>query len=62
MCRYSLLAVACAALLSLSACGEKKSLDGYSMEKPPPSAFMERDSAPDLDNPAEEAPAAENQN
>lgn len=62
MFRYSLLAVACAALLSLSACGEKKSLDGHSMEKPPPSAFMERDSAPDLDSPAEEAPATENQN
>lgn len=62
MFRFSLLAVACAALLTLSACGEKKSLDGYSMEKPPPSAFMERDSAPDMSQPvAEEAPAAEKQ-
>ncbi|SFU71053.1 hypothetical protein SAMN05216339_10845 [Nitrosomonas eutropha] len=51
MFRFSFLAIACAAILALSACEEKKSLDGHSMEKPPPSAFMERDSAPDLDNP-----------
>jgi len=37
------------AAVALSACEEKKSLDGHSMEKPPPSAFMERDSAPDMD-------------
>jgi len=61
MFRFSLLAVTCAALITLSACEEKKSLDGHSMEKPPPSAFMERDSAPDLSSPAEEAPATEKQ-
>lgn len=48
--KYLYLLIAGAAI-ALSACGEKKSLDGHSMEKPPPSAFMERDSAPDLDTP-----------
>lgn len=50
MMKYMYLFIACTAI-ALSACGEKKSLDGHSMEKPPPSAFMERDSAPDIDNP-----------
>lgn len=46
--KYVYLFIACTTI-ALSACEEKKSLDGHSMEKPPPSAFMERDSAPDLD-------------
>lgn len=46
--KYVYLFIACTAV-ALSACGEKKSLDGHSMEKPPPSAFIERDSAPDFD-------------
>ena len=46
--KYIYLLIACAAI-TLSACEEKKSLDGHSMEKPPPSAFIERDSAPDFD-------------
>lgn len=38
-------------LLSLTACGEgKKSLDGYDMEKPPPSADAPRDSEPNFDD------------
>ncbi|MXS85092.1 hypothetical protein ABO04_03980 [Nitrosomonas sp. HPC101] len=49
--KYQYLLIACAAALALSACEEKKSLDGHSMEKPPPSAFMERDSSPDVDTP-----------
>lgn len=48
--KYQYLLIACATALALSACEEKKSLDGHSMEKPPPSAFMERDSAPDFDD------------
>ncbi len=48
MTKHMYLFIACTAI-ALSACEEKKSLDGHSMEKPPPSAFMERDSAPDLD-------------
>lgn len=46
--KYIYLLIACTTI-ALSACEEKKSLDGHSMEKPPPSAFIERDSAPDLD-------------
>ena len=46
--KYVYLLIECTTI-ALSACGEKKSLDGHSMEKPPPSAFIERDSAPDLD-------------
>lgn len=52
MMKYTYLLIACTAI-ALSACGEKKSLDGHSMEKPPPSAFIERDSAPDFDEPGE---------
>ena len=44
--KYVYFFIACAAI-SLSACEGKKSLDGYPMDKPPPSAFIERDSAPD---------------
>lgn len=54
--KYLSLAVACAALIALGGCEEKKSLDGHSMEKPPPSAYMERDSAPqELKRSGEEA-------
>ncbi|MBE7526972.1 MAG: hypothetical protein IT526_05550 [Nitrosomonas sp.] len=49
------------AAVALSACEEKKSLDGHSMEKPPPSAFMERDSAPDMDKLDDAASSAEKQ-
>jgi hypothetical protein len=34
------------AMLGLSACEGKKSLDGYPMDKPPPSAYAPRDSEP----------------
>ena len=37
------------AVLTLTACEGKKSLDGYPMDKPPPSAFAPRDSEPALD-------------
>lgn len=62
--KQTYLLIACAALvLGLSACEEKKSLDGHSMEKPPPSAFMERDSVPVFDDdPVEEESAGEEQN
>lgn len=49
--KYSLLAVALTAL-TLTACGEYKK---HPMDKPPPSASIERDSAPnfdDLDDPS----------
>ena len=35
--------------LFLAACEGKKSLDGYPMDKPPPSAYGPRDSEPSLD-------------
>ena len=38
------------ATLTLTACEGKKSLDGYPMDKPPPSAYAPRDSEPTLDN------------
>lgn len=50
--KYSLLAVALTAVL-LTACEGKKSLDGYPMDKPPPSAFAPRDSEPDFGNAAD---------
>lgn len=54
--RYLYFLVALCAAVALSACEGKKSLDGYPMDKPPPSAFMERDSVPEeLDVPKEEA-------
>lgn len=47
MFRFILLAVAALAVLTLSACEGKKSLDGYPMDKPPPSAYAPRDLEPD---------------
>lgn len=38
--------VAAIAMLVLTACEGKKSLDGYPMDKPPPSAYGPRDSEP----------------
>ncbi|MCE7915689.1 MAG: hypothetical protein DYH15_13725 [Nitrosomonas sp. PRO4] len=49
MIKFSLLATALAVLM-LTACEGKKSLDGYPMDKPPPSAYAPRDSEPALDN------------
>ncbi|MEK6708747.1 MAG: hypothetical protein AABY81_08100 [Pseudomonadota bacterium] len=47
--KSTFLVVALAAL-TLAACGEgKKSLDGYPMDKPPPSADAPRDSEPNFD-------------
>ena len=43
--KYTLIATA-VALLVLTACEGKKSLDGHPMDKPPPSAFAPRDSEP----------------
>ena len=48
MIKFSLLATAFA-ILVLTACEGKKSLDGYPMDKPPPSAYAPRDSEPVLD-------------
>ena len=48
MIRFSLLAIVFA-LLTLAACEGKKSLDGYPMDKPPPSAYAPRDSEPTFD-------------
>ena len=48
MIKFSLLVTAFAVLV-LTACEGKKSLDGYPMDKPPPSAFAPRDSEPVLD-------------
>lgn len=44
--KYILIAISAAALLVLTACEGKKSLDGHPMDKPPPSAFAPRDSEP----------------
>lgn len=55
--KYTLVATA-AALLALTACEGKKSLDGHPMDKPPPSAFAPRDSEPVFANP----PAADEAN
>lgn len=46
MLRFSLVAIAFA-ILTLSACEGKKSLDGYPMDKPPPSAYEPRGSEPE---------------
>lgn len=46
--RYILLAATFVALVGLTACEGKKSLDGYPMDKPPPSAYAPRDSEPAL--------------
>lgn len=48
MIRFSLLTAAFV-VLALTACEGKKSLDGYPMDKPPPSAYAPRDSEPALD-------------
>ncbi|MBY0475952.1 MAG: hypothetical protein K2Q13_13015 [Nitrosomonas sp.] len=48
MIKFSPLAIAFAAL-TLTACEGKKSLDGYPMDKPPPSAYAPRDSEPTFD-------------
>lgn len=44
--KYTLIAISAVALLVLTACEGKKSLDGHPMDKPPPSAFAPRDSEP----------------
>ena len=46
MLRFSLVAIAFA-ILTLSACEGKKSLDGYPMDKSPPSAYEPRNSEPE---------------
>lgn len=46
MLRFSLVAIAFA-ILTLSGCEGKKSLDGYPMDKPPPSAYEPRNSEPE---------------
>ncbi|MCX7183517.1 MAG: hypothetical protein NTY92_06200 [Nitrosospira sp.] len=46
--KHSFLVVALATLI-LVACEGKKSLDGYPMDKPPPSADAPRDSEPNFD-------------
>lgn len=43
--KYSLLAVAMTATIMLTACDGKK----HPMDKPPPSAMVERESAPNFD-------------
>ncbi len=48
MIKFSLLMTAFA-ILVLTACEGKKSLDGHPMDKPPPSAYAPRDSEPALD-------------
>lgn len=48
MIKFSLLATAIAVVV-LIGCEGKKSLDGYPMDKPPPSAYAPRDSEPVLD-------------
>ena len=54
--KYTLLIAALTAL-TLSACGEgKKSLDGYPMDKPPPSADAPRDSEPNFEALKDEEP------
>lgn len=45
MIKFSLLVIAFAVFV-LTACEGKKSLDGYPMDKPPPSAYGPRDSEP----------------
>ena len=53
--RNTLLAAALAAF-ALTACEGKKSLDGYPMDKPPPSAYAPRDSEPVLPESLAEEP------
>lgn len=49
MIKFSVLATALAVLILLTGCEGKKSLDGYPMDKPPPSAYAPRDSEPTFD-------------
>ena len=57
--RYTFFIAAFAALV-LTGCEGKKSLDGYPMDKPPPSAYAPRDSEPALpESPADESETAE---
>ena len=51
--KYPLLAAALAAFV-LTACEGKKSLDGYPMDKPPPSAYGARDSEPVFPDPVDQ--------
>ena len=51
--KYPLLAAALAALV-LTACEGKKSLDGYPMDKSPPSAYGARDSGPVFPDPVDQ--------
>ncbi len=41
--------LAALAILALTACEGKKSLDGHPMDKPPPSAYAPSDSEPEVD-------------
>lgn len=56
MIKFSLFVTALAVLF-LTSCEGKKSLDGYPMDKPPPSAYAPRDSEPVLDNSSNEEAA-----
>lgn len=59
MIKFSLLVTAFAVLV-LTSCEGKKSLDGYPMDKPPPSAYAPRDSEPVLGNDTKEEAAEKN--
>ncbi len=59
MIKFSLLSVALTMSLVLTGCEGKKSLDGYPMDKPPPSAYAPRDSEPTFDNNNEEKSSPE---
>lgn len=54
MIKFSLLVTAFA-ILVLTACEGKKSLDGHPMDKPPPSAYAPRDSEPVFNDTKEDA-------
>ncbi|MBP6057557.1 MAG: hypothetical protein KA524_03910 [Nitrosomonas sp.] len=54
MIKFSLFVTALAVLF-LTSCEGKKSLDGYPMDKPPPSAYAPRDSEPVFNDTKEEA-------
>lgn len=56
--------LAALAIVALTACEGKKSLDGHPMDKPPPSAFAPRDSEPDMggNKEADDAGSAETSN
>ncbi len=56
MIKFSLLVTALAVLV-LTACEGKKSLDGHPMDKPPPSAYAPRDSESVLGNDTKEKAA-----